>query len=386
MFDLNYVSSSEEEEEEEVLVVQEDVAAVHQEEVQPPPEPQPSRSHFKEREQALSEHLVDLADFIVSIGGDASLVQGWSCKKVMRKAGKSAGTRDLHYQSPCNGRFRSKLEIARFLGLDASRRASAAKKRDRYAVVEECKWIQCDACSKWRRVAEEVVESEAWTCAENPDRERASCDAPEEIIEEGEVEVGAWNECPRLGGTDWAERRSRAALSTLTAWVVAHGGDAAALEGWSATVIRRELDTPNDATIAAALPPEFPANGIRRVRCRACEPCLATDCGVCTACCDKPKFGGKGTQKQACIMRRCVALQAPTGGRAAFEVTFTTADGSQTFGSRVEVAQYLNIEVSDTELHGATPVKYCAWVQCDGCAKWRRVPQSVADAAERGDG
>ena len=141
---------------------------------------------------------------------------------------------------------------------------------------------------------------------------------------------------------------------------------------WSATVIRRELDTPNDATIAAALPPEFPANGIRRVRCRACEPCLAT-ATVCALRTDKPKFGGKGTEAGVHHAPVRPALQAPTGGRAAFEVTFTTADGSQTFGSRVEVARYLNIEVSDRELHGATPVRCCVG-PCDGCAKWR-IPQ-----------
>jgi hypothetical protein len=46
-------------------------------------------------------------------------------------------------------------------------------------------------------------------------------------------------------------------------------------------------------------------DGSRRVRCRQCAACLAKDCGKCSACNDKPKFGGKGTLKQGCVRRRC---------------------------------------------------------------------------------
>ena len=40
-------------------------------------------------------------------------------------------------------------------------------------------------------------------------------------------------------------------------------------------------------------------------RCGECEGCTREDCGTCPACADKPRFGGKGTKKKACIMRFC---------------------------------------------------------------------------------
>ena len=40
-------------------------------------------------------------------------------------------------------------------------------------------------------------------------------------------------------------------------------------------------------------------------RCGECEGCTRDDCGGCQACADKPKFGGKGTKKRACVMRVC---------------------------------------------------------------------------------
>ena len=38
----------------------------------------------------------------------------------------------------------------------------------------------------------------------------------------------------------------------------------------------------------------------RRGRCNRCPVCVRPDCGQCTNCLDKPKFGGPGTKKQAC--------------------------------------------------------------------------------------
>ena len=40
-------------------------------------------------------------------------------------------------------------------------------------------------------------------------------------------------------------------------------------------------------------------------RCGECEGCNREDCGDCEACKDKPRFGGKGTKKQACTWRLC---------------------------------------------------------------------------------
>ena len=40
----------------------------------------------------------------------------------------------------------------------------------------------------------------------------------------------------------------------------------------------------------------------RGVRCMECPACLRTeDCGSCVFCKDKPKFGGPGVKKQACV-------------------------------------------------------------------------------------
>ncbi len=47
---------------------------------------------------------------------------------------------------------------------------------------------------------------------------------------------------------------------------------------------------------------------VRLQRCGKCVACKATDCGTCTNCADKPRFGGKGVKKQACIARRCTNL------------------------------------------------------------------------------
>ena len=44
-----------------------------------------------------------------------------------------------------------------------------------------------------------------------------------------------------------------------------------------------------------------------RRRC-SCAGCLAL-CGTCTNCLDKRQFGGQGTKKKACKMRKCVADQ-----------------------------------------------------------------------------
>ncbi|XP_063960112.1 uncharacterized protein LOC129266154 [Lytechinus pictus] len=48
------------------------------------------------------------------------------------------------------------------------------------------------------------------------------------------------------------------------------------------------------------------ANVKRRSRCGVCSACLRkTDCEKCSNCLDKPKYGGPGTKKQACIHRKC---------------------------------------------------------------------------------
>ena len=42
------------------------------------------------------------------------------------------------------------------------------------------------------------------------------------------------------------------------------------------------------------------------MECSACM--LTTDCMKCIYCKDKPKYGGKGTMKQACVKRKCLMV------------------------------------------------------------------------------
>jgi hypothetical protein len=47
----------------------------------------------------------------------------------------------------------------------------------------------------------------------------------------------------------------------------------------------------------------------QKYRCGKCDECLVGDCGYCASCRDKPKFGGRGLRKQACLTRRCVYVE-----------------------------------------------------------------------------
>ena len=44
---------------------------------------------------------------------------------------------------------------------------------------------------------------------------------------------------------------------------------------------------------------------LRSARCGTCRGCNSGDCGTCKNCLDKPKFGGPGCRKQACMARTC---------------------------------------------------------------------------------
>ena len=46
----------------------------------------------------------------------------------------------------------------------------------------------------------------------------------------------------------------------------------------------------------------------KRKRCGMCIGCTNADCGQCTFCLDKPKFGGPGRKKQCCKKRKCLSL------------------------------------------------------------------------------
>ena len=46
----------------------------------------------------------------------------------------------------------------------------------------------------------------------------------------------------------------------------------------------------------------------RLARCARCVNCTSSDCGRCHNCADKPKFGGPGIKKQACVNRKCLLM------------------------------------------------------------------------------
>ena len=45
---------------------------------------------------------------------------------------------------------------------------------------------------------------------------------------------------------------------------------------------------------------------VRFLRCNNCVYCTRKDCGECPNCLDKPRYGGEGKKKQACLKRQCV--------------------------------------------------------------------------------
>ena len=65
---------------------------------------------------------------------------------------------------------------------------------------------------------------------------------------------------------------------------------------------------------------KFTVRGKRR-RCGACDGCTAEDCGECRFCIDKPKFGGKGVLKQACIFRSCKRTKVTLEGMNIHTIT-----------------------------------------------------------------
>ncbi|KAJ1628587.1 hypothetical protein T492DRAFT_841478 [Pavlovales sp. CCMP2436] len=52
---------------------------------------------------------------------------------------------------------------------------------------------------------------------------------------------------------------------------------------------------------------------LRLMRCGVCTGCLVSDCGRCKNCLDKPRYGGPGVKKQACVARQCTQSHAFSG-------------------------------------------------------------------------
>lgn len=78
-------------------------------------------------------------------------------------------------------------------------------------IVEDL-WVQCDKCSKWRRLAPGTVvdENSNWYCWQHPDPNQKSCDTPEEAPQEGTI---SWKAAASLtgGGTGKGGRKRKSA-------------------------------------------------------------------------------------------------------------------------------------------------------------------------------
>lgn len=89
----------------------------------------------------------------------------------------------------------------------------------------------------------------------------------------------------------------------------------------------------------------------RPSRCGECSGCLRIDCGVCEACKDKPRFGGKGLLKRVCVHRTgcgafpavpgllSLAVQTSAESSATSEATSDGKDGSETDEAEAEQHQ-----------------------------------------------
>lgn len=63
------------------------------------------------------EKLATLRHYIVSLGGEASLLEGWTARTERRTGGSSSGTSDTYYYNPEGVKFRSRQEVLRKFGL-----------------------------------------------------------------------------------------------------------------------------------------------------------------------------------------------------------------------------------------------------------------------------
>lgn len=74
-------------------------------------------------------------------------------------------------------------------------------------------------------------------------------------------------------------------------------------------VPKSENNPPTDGSATKKKPADYvygaSASAAKSRRCGECEGCMRDDCGECIPCKDKPRFGGRGTKKRACIERAC---------------------------------------------------------------------------------
>jgi len=87
----------------------------------------------------------------------------------------------------------------------------------------------------------------------------------------------------------------------------------------------------------------------RSTRCGNCTACSAQDCGTCKNCLDKPRFGGPGIKKKACLARICHNV---TPARSQYE---RSEDVNEMQGESEEDKEAADAASSSTEEEPALP-------------------------------
>ncbi|KAJ1189962.1 hypothetical protein NDU88_006703 [Pleurodeles waltl] len=111
------------------------------------------------------------------------------------------------------------------------------------------------------------------------------------------------DDMPTLSALPWEEREK--ILSSMG------NDDKSSIAGSEDAEPSTPQSKPMKPVTRSKTPVDHPVKkGRRSRRCGLCPGCqVPEDCGLCTNCLDKPKFGGRNIKKQCCKMRKCQNLQ-----------------------------------------------------------------------------
>ena len=189
-------------------------------------------------------------------------------------------------------------------------------------------WAQCDTCAKWRRLPESMRDSdeldEAWTCAMHPDPARRGCGVVEDEEDE-EDEEGEW-------------------VRLLAAYLESCGGTRDMVDGWHI-----KFETRLGGNTAGQSDKYFFDPSGKRFR---SHPEIARH------------FKLKALSSSAASATSAHAADAPASTSAA-----PVAEPKAKPVPRAAAAPTPRL---DAQL----------WAQCDTCAKWRWLPESMRDSDE----
>ena len=348
-------------------------------------------------EEYERDQLAKLDTFLTSLGASPGLIAypGWTIRLDVRQSGGTAGDTDLYYFDERRKKFRSKLEVARHFGLQApprKPRAGVISLPPMHAPESPLGgWLGMHSTSSlpptlqsgqpWVRQlsvhpaalnthpappAMYPVYPAVPPTAEFPLPRHAPplSSKPLPLVPPPYVlplpPSHMWHPAARPssnGGTptpttDFVVVREADPTAEQTAERIAHPGRPDSAEGEVTQPLFlaiEELDQPPTAAApmsAAATPwrlsetslaaPQTPKIKRRRVRCKVCDGCRAPICGACSACLDKPQFGGRGIAKAGCRMRKCtgaIANAAPPHWTAQLALP-TPPAGSDPVGHR----------------------------------------------------